>query len=302
LFVIRNAAGEEERDRLSPRANLIEAGVVFAVAFAAWWTRTDVVLYAAVAYVFVGARFLHQDGAVAWGLPPLGAAPRRFRAAGKPGRPLLLALAAGLLVAVVALSYAAWPYVLLRTGVRLHAPETYARLAQSALARVAFGVLVWLAVVFLLVRWERPRAGLWRVVVCLFGLVLVVAAFVGDWSGFRWFGDAQHAFLPRAFFYVLWALLQHYVLLGFLNGRLRKGLGGVRGGRVWTALGTGAVFGALHLPHASLVAYTFGVGALFGWLFQRERTRDLFALAVAHGIAGTLYTLVLPWPTAVGPG
>ena len=60
-------------------------------------------------------------------------------------------------------------------------------------------------------------------------------------------------------------------------------------------------FGLLHLPSVALVSLTGVAGTAFGWLLQRDATRNLFLLAVVHALAGTLLAAALPLSTDVGP-
>ena len=95
---------------------------------------------------------------------------------------------------------------------------------------------------------------------------------------------------PRLAAYVPWALLQQWLVLSYFNTRIRKAVprSGWAGlpGRAITAGLTGLAFGALHWPNAPLVAVTCVGGCVSGWLFQRDRSRNLFLLRPGARIGG----------------
>lgn len=87
--------------------------------------------------------------------------------------------------------------------------------------------------------------------------------------------------------YVLWALLQEFILLSFFFNRLEELLGS--SSAVWTA---SALFAAVHLPSPVLTTFTL-VGALFfGEMFRRYRS--IYPIAVVHAMLGLTIGLVVP--------
>jgi hypothetical protein len=303
--VVVNAAGEQERDRLSPRANLLSAAVVLLLVLAGMWVLPrgpgDVLLAAVALYVTIGARLVHRSGPESWGLPNplrLGA---YYRSLGRRGRVALLFGVAGLGLWTVLSILPAWLRLLQRAGVRRHWPVHYAQLADEPLLAVLFGLGAFVVLALLVIRWDRwrsaPRLLLWGAV--LWASVIVIAVVTGRAHRLQTLASVTR--IPEIFFYSLWAMLQQYCFLGFFNGRLRKGFGPGRGRRLVVALGTGAVFAALHPPAWWLVLATFPVGVLYGWLFQEDRYRNLFVIGVTHGVAGTLYAALIPGSMVIGP-
>ena len=86
----------------------------------------------------------------------------------------------------------------------------------------------------------------------------------------------------------VWALLQQYLLLGFAHRRLRVILGSERA----AVLATTAVFGVMHLPNPTLTL----VCALGGFVWAREydRSPNLFAHAISHGVGSAFLANSLP--------
>jgi hypothetical protein len=297
-LTIVTAAGEEERDRLSPRANLLSAGAVLLLVLAGMWllprTPGDVLLVAVAVYVTIGARLVHRSGPESWGLPHPSLLFTLFRS---PGRARLLAgllvVAAWTVLSILPL----WLKVLQRAGVRRYWPVQYTELADRPLLAVLFGVVVFVVLALFVIRWDRwrsaPRLLAWGVV--LWAGVIVIALSTGRAHRLPTLLSVTRC--PEVFFYSLWAMLQQYCFLGYFNGRLRRGLRS----RLGVALATGLVFAALHPPAWWLVVATFPVGVLYGWLFQEDRYRNLFVIGVTHGVAGTLYGALLSGSMAVGP-
>jgi hypothetical protein len=301
---IVNAAGEEERDRLSPRANLLSAVVVLLLLLVGMWLLPrgpgDVLLAAVALYVTIGARLVHRTGSESWGLPRPLMLPGYFRSLSGRGRAWLLVALAGLGLWTVLSVLPAWLKLLQRAGVRRYWPIHYAELADEPLLAVLFGLGVFVVLALFVIRWDRwrsaPRLLLWGAVLC--AGVLGIALLTG--RAHRLPELVSVTRFPEVFFYSLWAILQQYCFLGFFNGRLRRGLGPGRH-RLAVALATGAVFATLHPPAWWLVLATFPVGVVYGWLFQEDRYRNLFVIGVTHGIAGTLYGALIPGSMAVGP-
>jgi membrane protease YdiL (CAAX protease family) len=89
-----------------------------------------------------------------------------------------------------------------------------------------------------------------------------------------------------------WALLQQYVLQGFVNRRAM-----IVARRGWVSiLIVAAVFGLLHLPNIWITAITF-VGGLV-WAAVYQRAPNLFALAITHSVMTWFIVSTLP-PTAL---
>ena len=85
-----------------------------------------------------------------------------------------------------------------------------------------------------------------------------------------------------------WALLQQYVLQGFVNRRSMILLG--PGWR--SVLMVAAIFGLLHLPNLWLTLITFVGGLIWAAIYQR--VPNLFALAVTHSVMTWFVVSTLP--------
>ena len=89
-----------------------------------------------------------------------------------------------------------------------------------------------------------------------------------------------------------WALVQQYVLQGFINRRAMIILG-----RGWVSvLIVATIFGLLHLPNPWLTTITFVGGVVWAAIYQR--VPNLFALAVTHAVMTWYIVSTLP-PTAL---
>jgi hypothetical protein len=170
-----------------------------------------------------------------------------------------------------------------------------------------------LALAAALIRWANlgtaARAAAWPVGLLLTGVVAsawLAAVSSGNWTRFgqfSWLGRA--GFFPQLAAYAPWALLQQWLLLSYLNTRIRRtvprtGWLGLPGRVITTGL-TGLAFGAMHAPNVPLALLTFAGGCVSGWLFQRDRSRNLSVVALAHGLAGTLLATLTTVPMNVGP-
>ena len=288
-----NAAGETERDRLSGRANLIEAAALFLLTQVGLWAMPraagDILLVGCAVYVAVAARFVHRDGPESWGLPRPFAVFSHYRSLASRGRLALIGVLVAVGVPFVLAFRALWPYLLLRAGVRRFWPDTYAWLAPSDAAAVPAGLLALFLLATMAIRWDR-----WRDAGRLLGWGVVL------WTCIALLGldgDPRPRGIEFFVFYVLWAMLQQYCILGYFNGRLRRGLAG----RVTVALLSAGIFAWLHAPHWTLVGATFPLAFLFGWYWQADRHRNLFVFGIVHGVAGGLYSLATAAPMSVGP-
>jgi membrane protease YdiL (CAAX protease family) len=83
-------------------------------------------------------------------------------------------------------------------------------------------------------------------------------------------------------------LPEELIFRGLLQTATRPILGG------WNWIYASAVFAALHIGHQSAVdvVFVFGVGLLFGWVF--ERSRSIIGIVIAHGAANIMLFFVAP--------
>jgi hypothetical protein len=164
---------------------------------------------------------------------------------------------------------------------------------RAASAGITFLLVVLLVSTFVMDR-ETPRelgfragnflAALSRLALPLSVFIIAVVA-VGLLAGSLRFG--QKFFLMLAFV-PLWALLQQYLLLAFINRRLRVILGAGMGSRV----GTAAIFSILHLPNPVLTLACAAGGYI--WAKEYEREPNLFASALTHTLASAFLANSLP--------
>ncbi len=328
---IETSCGETERERYSRHENAIEALAVYALVQAALWsgiagsTQPGTTLWpralglavaAAVAvYVIAVAPRVHGDGWRGLGL----AQPFEFTAFWAQATPasrvgtVALVLAVPLLIVAVG-----WDALLIRLGIRLTWPDVYARWTAAPWREIgSLGTAVAIAplLALLLIRWMnlgRAARALARPIGLLLGgivaVAFVVAAVSGDWTRIRefsWMDRRGAAFLPGLAAYLPWSLLQQWLVLSYLNTRIRKavphsGWAGLPGPAITAGL-TGLAFGAMHWPNAPLVALTCLGGGVSGWLFQRDRSRNLFLFCLVHGLAGALLATLTPIRMGVGP-
>ncbi|MFO7691683.1 MAG: hypothetical protein R6V57_01235 [Vicinamibacterales bacterium] len=319
--LIETSGGEFENERLSRGANAAEALAVFLLLQVVLQSgigspprpgddplARGIALAAAVIvgiYAILVAPWLHRDGRHGRGLPEpseLRGAWNRYDTARRLGA-VVIVLAVPAVVAG-----AGWDSLLVRLGVRLTWPALYAELtappwsaAGTAVAAAVFG----LAIAGLLIRWTNlgsaARAMAWPVGFLLAGIAAAAALqAAGSGDGIR-----VRLLIPRLAAYVPWALLQQWVLLAYFNTRIRKavppaGWGGLPGPFIAAGL-TGVAFGSMHWPDAPLASLTCVAGVVSGWLFLRDRSRNLFLLALAHALAGALATALGLLRMGVGP-
>ena len=97
-----------------------------------------------------------------------------------------------------------------------------------------------------------------------------------------WFPDWR-----SAWGYVLWALMQEFILQSFFFTRFEELYGG--SAAVWIAA---ALFSAVHLPSPVLTTATL-IGALF-FCEMFRRCRSIYMLGVVHAMLGLTLALVTP--------
>ncbi len=321
------ACGEIESDRFSRRANLLEAAVLFGLLQIALWgliarepepgaareIAGPLLLGGCLVYCALLGPWLHGDRAASLGLPSpranLAAAARALRGSARERRAALW------LVAILAvLTLRGWPNLLARLGLRRHAPELFAALCSGS-AGALLPLLAALPLAFALgvfaLRWEtlRGAARALAPAAAALGTALALGAL---WlrqsdAGAAGQGIAFGLRAERAseIFYLLWALLQQQLALGYFNARLRRGIAPAAGGsarsQALVALLNALGFGLLHLPSPLLCAATAVFESCLAWHFQRAKTRNLLASAALHALLGALFAQWLPISMDVGP-
>ncbi len=255
---------------------------------------------AAAGYALLVSPWLHQDGWHGLGL----AMPCELRAVWPRmtggGRAAALALAVGLPLIVL---WFGWDYMLIRLGIRRTWPGLYVTLCASPwrqVGQLGGGVVMGGLFAAVLIRWSNLpgalRAFAWPTAIMLVAIAGAAASGLMDgriWtgSGARPVPGGSRPVLDRISVYIPWAMAQQWALLGYFNTRVRKVIPpeGVMGlpGRPLVAVLTGIAFAAMHLPAGTLVAFTLVSGTVWGWLFQRDASRNLVVVALAHAVVGT---------------
>jgi membrane protease YdiL (CAAX protease family) len=179
-------------------------------------------------------------------------------------------------------------------------------------AHVHWSWMILLAIVLLshAVRGESPiELGLRRegFVECArrFAIPVLVVATAGVIAGFA-FDTVRNVAAWRVggvlIGYCFWALFQQYLLNGYFANRLQASLDTRY--RFLVAPLAGMMFAAAHVPNPLLMGVTLVGGTVAAWAYQRHR--NLFFLAFAHALIGTMLWLVVPDTVShhlrVGPG
>jgi membrane protease YdiL (CAAX protease family) len=121
------------------------------------------------------------------------------------------------------------------------------------------------------------------------GAVIVIAIRLISPATLRVGGPAFALPLGKEWTYVIWALLQEFILQSFFFVRLESVVGSRRA-TVISAL----LFAAVHVPSPVLTIASFVGGLLFCELFRRYR--NLFPIGLIHGALGL--TIAASFPTA----
>ena len=116
------------------------------------------------------------------------------------------------------------------------------------------------------------------------GAFVLLAIAIGYGAGTLRFGTRFYSMLLTV---PLWALVQQYMLLAFVNRRLRV-LSGERQSAVMTAL----LFALLHFPNPILMVVCAAGGYI--WAHAYERNPNLFANALTHTLASAVLANSLP--------
>src|SRR5262249_53289414 len=138
-----------------------------------------------------------------------------------------------------------------------------------------------------------------------FGVPVLVVAIAGVVAGFA-FDSVRDVAAWRGAGglggYCFWALFPQDLLYGYLAKRLHASFVG-RYQFVVAPL-AGLMFAAAHVPNPLLMGVTLIGGTVAAWAYQRHR--NLFFLAFAHALIGTMLWLVVPDSVShhlrVGPG
>jgi hypothetical protein len=179
-------------------------------------------------------------------------------------------------------------------------------------ARVHWSWMLLLAAVLLshAVRGETPAAlGLrttgFRDCARRYAIPVVLVAVTGTLAGF-WLDTLRDvaAWRVAGVFvgYCWWALFQQYLLNGYFTNRLSASLDSKY--QYLAAPMAGAMFAGAHAPNILLMSVTLVGGTVAAFAYQRHR--NLFFLAFAHALIGTMIWFAVPDTVShhlrVGPG
>jgi hypothetical protein len=136
------------------------------------------------------------------------------------------------------------------------------------------------------------RRGWWIVpiAVAIAGLILFAA---WRWHTLRPPADELSVYL-KVLLYLIWALMQQFLVQSFFFVRLEQLLRGGRRAVIATAL----LFSSAHIPNPVLVPVTLAGGLLLSELFRRYRT--LYLLAVAQVLVAISLAISIPQPVLHG--
>jgi hypothetical protein len=126
-----------------------------------------------------------------------------------------------------------------------------------------------------------------------------------DWSTFiGYFASGTDDFFVSWWNYIWWGFIQQWLFLGYFNTRLRKGLSKSKYkgnmANILACIANMFFFGLFHVPAWDLALFAFTGGAFFAWIYQPDKRRNLWAMAIIQGLGGALLAL-LPWKLSVGP-
>lgn len=140
-------------------------------------------------------------------------------------------------------------------------------------------------------RWSAEELGLKRpfagfIYILLTGAALCAAiALMG--KALRIEGASYSVPLDRSWEYVIWSLVQEFILQSVFFVRLESLLGSGRA--MFAAAG---LFSIAHIPSVVLVPLSFCGGAIFCYLFRRWR--NLYPLGLIHGALGLTIAASMP--------
>jgi hypothetical protein len=140
-------------------------------------------------------------------------------------------------------------------------------------------------------RWSAREMGLTRPLAGALNIVLLgallCAVIVAVGLALRSTGAGYPPPWSRAWQYVLWALLQEFILQSIFFLRLESILGSRRAG--WAA---SSLYALAHIPSPLLTVLSFSGGLLFCELFRRWR--NLYPLGIIHAALGLTIAANLP--------
>lgn len=121
-----------------------------------------------------------------------------------------------------------------------------------------------------------------------FGLTsAALLIFVVVWAGEEIPANATWPALHSAWQYLIWALMQEFILQSFFFTRCEELFG--TSSAVWVAA---SLFSAAHLPSPLLTTFTLMGGLLFCEMFRR--LRSIYPIGVVHALLGQAIAVTMP--------
>jgi membrane protease YdiL (CAAX protease family) len=168
---------------------------------------------------------------------------------------------------------------------------------SSRLARRNTWAFVAIIAVFVFVLVDRPsirRMGLGlptgfgaSVVLAVSFATALVLIFAVHWAGGAIPANPTWPRLHMAWQYILWALIQEFLLQSFFFTRCEELFGS--SAAVWV---TATLFAAAHLPSLILTTFTLVGGLFFCEMFRRYRS--IYPIGVVHAILGLTVAITMP--------
>jgi len=117
------------------------------------------------------------------------------------------------------------------------------------------------------------------------GCILLV--FLARWAGGTVPANPLFPNMHMAWQYMIWALVQQFILQSFFFTRLEELFGSSTA--VWV---TATFFAAVHLPNLILVTFTLIGGLFFCEMFRRYRS--IYLLGIVHAVLGLTLSATIP--------
>lgn len=132
-----------------------------------------------------------------------------------------------------------------------------------------------------------------------FGLLAILSFFaIGYWQGTL---KLTWHIIPILLLYPLWGVIQQFLVMSLFAGNLKDSKRNDYSDKLIILL-TAILFAVVHYPYNWLIAGTFILALVYGYIFLKER--NLFALGLFHGwLGGIFYYTVMtrdPWLAMMG--
>ena len=115
----------------------------------------------------------------------------------------------------------------------------------------------------------------------------VLLVFLTRWAGGMVPANPLFPNMHMAWQYMIWALVQQFILQSFFFTRLEELLGSSTA--VWI---TATFFAAVHLPNMILMTFTLIGGLFFCEMFRRYRS--IYLLGIVHAVLGLTLSATIP--------